>query len=62
MIKLGMNVLGALGVLIGCVWMLQGLDYLGGSFMSGNPQWFWIGLVVAVVCAAWLARMNFRRP
>jgi hypothetical protein len=61
MIKIGLNILGALGLLIGCVWMLQGLDYLGGSFMSGERQWFWIGVVVAAVCVIWLARLNFGR-
>ena len=41
--KLGLNILGVLGLLIGGVWMLQGLDILGGSFMSGQSRWLEIG-------------------
>jgi hypothetical protein len=61
MIKLGLNILGALVLLIGCVWMLQGLNYLGGSFMSGQRQWFWIGAIGALAGLAWLWWVNFRR-
>jgi hypothetical protein len=42
-------VVGALAVLTGVVWTLQGLDVLGGSAMSGNGIWAFIGPVVAVV-------------
>lgn len=37
-------ILGALLVLMGGVWALQGLGLVGGSVMSGAMQWFWIGL------------------
>jgi hypothetical protein len=40
---------GVLLILVGALWMLQGLGYVGGSFMSGAKQWFVIGLVVAIV-------------
>lgn len=42
-------VFGALLVLAGSVWTLQGLDVLGGSVMSGVTMWAIIGPVVAVV-------------
>ena len=38
--------LGALLVLIGTVWTLQGANVLPGSFMTGSRFW----LVVGVVC------------
>ncbi|MEV7008100.1 hypothetical protein [Streptosporangium sp. NPDC051022] len=41
--------LGVLLVLAGGLWMLQGLGYVGGSFMSGAGQWIWIGLATLVV-------------
>jgi hypothetical protein len=41
--------LGVLLVLVGAVWTLQGLGYVGGSFMSGASQWTVIGLVTVVV-------------
>jgi hypothetical protein len=42
-------VIGALLTLVGVTWMLQGLNVLGGSAMSGKTLWAVIGPVVAVV-------------
>jgi hypothetical protein len=39
---------GAVAVVIGAVWTLQGLGYLGGSVMTGERIWAVIGPVVAV--------------
>lgn len=44
---------GALLVLVGLIWTLQGLDVLGGSVMSGVTLWAIIGPVVAIL-GAWL--------
>jgi hypothetical protein len=41
-------VLGLLGVVVGAVWTLQGLGYLGGSAMSGERVWAVVGPVVGV--------------
>ncbi|MBI2172376.1 MAG: hypothetical protein HYU30_10265 [Chloroflexi bacterium] len=41
--------LGVLSSLTGIIWVLQGLDILGGSFMSGNSMWGWIGAVALVI-------------
>jgi hypothetical protein len=41
-------VIGALAVLIGAVWTLQGLGYLGGSVMTGERIWAVIGPLVAI--------------
>jgi uncharacterized membrane protein len=38
--------LGALVALAGAVWTLQGLGYIGGSFMSGATVWAVIGPIV----------------
>lgn len=35
--------LGAVLLLIGVVWSLQGLGALGGSVMSGSHFWAWVG-------------------
>ncbi|WP_214107948.1 hypothetical protein [Acrocarpospora catenulata] len=51
--------LGALLALVGAVWTLQGLGYIGGSFMSGDTTWAIIGpivLVCGLVLAVWAAR------
>jgi hypothetical protein len=39
---------GAAAALAGLVWTLQGLGYVGGSFMSGATVWAIIGPVVAL--------------
>ncbi len=41
-------VLGALLVIAGVVWGLQGLGYLGGSVMSGVTFWAVAGPLVAL--------------
>ena len=42
-------VIGALVVLVGAVWTLQGLNVLGGSGMSGKTLWAVVGPIVGVV-------------
>jgi hypothetical protein len=59
--KLGLNILGVLGLLIGVVWMLQGLDILGGSFMSGQSRWLEIGAASVVASLALLGWANWSR-
>jgi hypothetical protein len=43
--------LGALLVLMGLVWTLQGLGFVGGSAMTGKTIWAIIGPVVALLGA-----------
>jgi hypothetical protein len=40
--------LGILLVLVGLVWIGQGLGYVRGSFMTGAALWAWIGAGTAV--------------
>ncbi len=42
-------VVGFVLVLLGNVWILQGLNVLPGSFMSGQPFWAGAGLVALIV-------------
>jgi hypothetical protein len=39
---------GALIALVGIVWTLQGVGFIGGSVMTGKTMWAVIGPVVAV--------------
>ena len=41
-------VIGVAAALAGLVWTLQGLGYMGGSFMSGATVWAVIGPLVAL--------------
>ena len=49
--------LGLVMVLLGGVWFAQGMDWLGGSSMSGETLWAVIGPVVAA-CGAILAAIG----
>ena len=48
---------GALMILVGAVWTLQGLGYLEGSPMTGEEKWAVIGPVLAGlgVALVWVA-------
>ncbi len=45
---------GVLLVLAGGVWLLQGLNVLPGSFMTGQPFWAYAGAVCLLVGAGLL--------
>ena len=47
-------IIGALLVLIGAVWILQGVGLLKGSFMTGEAVWAVIGAVCLVIGVALL--------
>jgi uncharacterized membrane-anchored protein YitT (DUF2179 family) len=49
--------IGALMILVGLVWTLQGLGYLEGSPMTGETMWAVIGPVLAGlgVALVWVA-------
>ena len=47
--RIGLAGLGAMVGLVGCVFAGQGLNLIPGSFMTGNRQWFYIGVVMAVI-------------
>ena len=38
------RVVGVIALVVGAVWVGQGLGYLPGSFMTGVRTWFWVGL------------------
>lgn len=47
--RIASNVLGVLLALVGCVWILQGINVLPGSFMTGQTKWaLYGGITVAI--------------
>ncbi|HWV00266.1 MAG TPA: hypothetical protein VN109_03805 [Devosia sp.] len=42
------TVIGIILILLGGVWILQGSNVIGGSVMSGQSQWLYIGIVVLI--------------
>lgn len=58
MTKLVLNVAGALAVLMGTVWFLQGINVLPGSFMSGQIRWALYGAIAIALGVMILRRAN----
>ncbi len=55
------TILGIALVAVGVLWVLQGVGYVGGSFMTGQQQWTYIGAVTGVIGIAVLLWANVRR-
>jgi hypothetical protein len=55
------NVIGALLVVAGGVWLLQGIGVLPGSFMTGQTRWATYGLIAIVAGAGFLILARRRR-
>ncbi|PWJ91358.1 hypothetical protein C8D77_10352 [Mesorhizobium loti] len=47
--RLTKNLLALIVLAIGALWSLQGVGVVGGSFMSGQSQWLYIGIVAMLV-------------
>ncbi len=59
--KIALNVFGVVFVLMGFIWLLQGINILPGSFMTGQSQWAIYGGLLLVVGLGLLLAAN-RRP
>lgn len=59
--RIALNVVAIIALLLGGLWILQGANILGGSVMSGQSQWLYIGIVLVVVAAGLLWWVNRRR-
>ena len=59
--RIALNVLGILFLLVGCVWVLQGINVLPGSFMTGQTKWAIYGAFLAVAGVGLLVSANRRR-
>ena len=44
-----LNILGGIFIFLGIVWILQGINILPGSFMTGQMQWAIYGAIAAAV-------------
>jgi uncharacterized membrane protein len=52
---------GVILILVGIVWFLQGTNILLGSFMSGDPLYSLLGILLVVVGMVILAFTNRRK-
>lgn len=57
MLRTIIKIVAGLIVISGVVWILQGMNILPGSYMTGDPQWIINGAVTVLVGAAifWFA-------
>jgi hypothetical protein len=55
------NVLALIVLAIGALWSLQGIGLVRGSFMTGQSQWLYIGIVAILVGLAGLVWANRSR-
>ncbi len=61
--KTVLNIVGALLVFVGAVWILQGINILPGSFMTGQIKWAIIGgVALAAGIALLIYSRRLRRP
>ena len=62
--KIASIIFGLLLALIGIVWILQGLNVLPGSFMTGQIQWAAYGAIaLAIGCVLiYVGRRGVRKP
>ncbi len=57
-----MRFIGIILLLAGTLWSLQGVGIVGGSCMTGQKQWLYIGIITAVIGLALTAWAFARRP
>jgi hypothetical protein len=59
--RIVLNVVGVLSIVMGCVWFLQGINILPGSFMTGQTKWAVYGGLLVVAGIGVLIAVNRRR-
>jgi uncharacterized membrane protein len=55
-----LTLLGALALIVGCVFFLQGINVLPGSFMTGQRQWAIYGALLMIAGVVVLIRSRLR--
>lgn len=56
-----LNIVGLILAFFGIVWILQGLNILPGSFMTGQIKWTIIGAVVLLLAILIVTAANRKR-
>ena len=59
--RIALYVAGTLCVFVGSVWILQGINVLPGSFMTGQTKWAVYGAIVLVAGIGFLVSARRRR-
>lgn len=59
--RIALITVGVIALILGGVWVGQGMNLIPGSFMTGSRMWLSIGFIVAVVGII-LIVLGLRRP
>ena len=59
--RIVLSVIGILFLLMGGIWILQGVNILPGSFMTGQTQWAVYGAIAVIAGIGLLVYANRRR-
>jgi uncharacterized membrane protein HdeD (DUF308 family) len=59
--RIALNISAVLCLLVGCVWILQGINILPGSFMTGQTKWAVYGAVLVIAGIGLLISANRHR-
>jgi len=59
--RIALNILGTCLIAIGMIWILQGVNILPGSFMTGQVVWAWRGAASAAAGLLLLVWVNRKR-
>jgi len=59
--RIALSIVGALLVLFGGIWFLQGINVLPGSFMTGQTRWAVYGCIAIAAGVVLLLQANRRR-
>jgi hypothetical protein len=59
--RIALSIVGLLLVLLGGIWVLQGINVLPGSFMTGQIRWAVYGGIAIAAGIVLLLRANRRR-
>ena len=60
--RITLNIVGAILILFGAIWILQGVNILPGSFMTGQIRWAVYGGISAAAGIGLLLAARRRRP
>ncbi len=58
--QITLNISGVLLLVAGCVWFLQGINVLPGSFMTGQTKWAVCGALLLIAGIGLLISANRR--
>jgi hypothetical protein len=61
MMKIIYNLVAAIAILMGCVWILQGTNILHAGAMAGHVQWTGWGAVLVAIGFLLIVWTNYRK-